>query len=42
MPKSEKEKCRCPYKDCKRNGKCDECIAYHNGDTYCKKNPQKK
>jgi len=33
--------CSCPYKDCPRNGNCDACKAYHNGDTHCKKNPPK-
>ncbi|MCL1823335.1 MAG: hypothetical protein FWG44_03945 [Oscillospiraceae bacterium] len=33
------DKCSCPHIECKRNGKCDECFAYHKGQTYCKKNP---
>jgi len=40
---SEKNKdCRCPYTNCPRNGNCEACNAYHNGDTHCKKNPPMK
>ncbi|MDR1693538.1 MAG: hypothetical protein LBR72_09305 [Oscillospiraceae bacterium] len=28
-------KCSCPHTECKRNGKCDECAAFHRGKTRC-------
>jgi hypothetical protein len=36
----EKKECPCPYKDCVRNGNCDECKKYHHSageKTYCEK-----
>jgi len=41
MFKNGKDQCSCPNKDCKRNANCDECWAYHNGNTYCVKEQKK-
>jgi len=43
MFRSGTDKCGCPHTDCRRNGKCDECSAYHGKNmTYCQKNLRRK
>ena len=42
MSKNINENCNCPNTDCPRNKNCNECKAFHDGNTYYKRNPPKE
>ena len=39
------DKCSCPNADCKRNGKCEECLIFHgegNSLTRCQRDAKQR